>query len=952
MRGFLDEAARQLYDRYGDEVSQLRLIFPSRRSRLFFTEALSRIIDKPIWQPRWTTLDELFAEASPLAKSENIRLISELYLIYSQYHNESFDKFYFWGEVLLSDFDMIDKYRVDASILFSNIADIKELEADISYMSEEQIEIITKFWSTFSSGEELSREKQYFLRVWKSLSTIYDRFRQRLTQLGIGYTGMIQRSAVERLKSGEYSFGGDERYIAIGFNALSECEKSLFDTLHRANQIEFIWDTDNYYTLNTEQEAGLFIRKNIERYGSSFTISRDNFAREKEIEVIAASSNVLQCKYASKIIEELAKIGPIDKESAIILTDENMLTPLLYALPTEAGAVNVTMGYPLKLSLAHSLIERLTALQGEARRHSNGSLTFYYADVIALLAHPYIDIADKELFISIEKQITQERLISVNSEILCRTPLLSLIFRECRDWGELSAYLIEVLSAVAQIPDPHNSSEHRTEFLASITEHITALGNSLRECQIELSMAIYLSLLRRQMQAIRTPFEGEPLEGLQVMGILETRNIDFKNVIILSMNDDNFPGNRLTTPSYVPYNLRAAYSIPTPEHHEGVFAYYFYRLVQRAERVYMLYCSHADDKSTGEASRYIYQLDYESPFTLKYRDVGVDVNLYEQENIEIPKCGKVVQALEEYTRAESPRTLSPSAINRYVACPMRFYFYHIAHLRTDDELSEDVDNSMFGNILHKTMQNIYSPLLGRELSDDKLQKIRSNKEYIADVVEGAMREVCKIRDSVKSGDIGGEMLLIKDIIVKYVADGVLRYDAAHNDFKTIGAEMKLDYPIELEGGKRIVLHGELDRVDELSSGALRVVDYKSGGNHLEFKSIDALFNGSPLERQGHIIQTLTYSMMLHHSTGKRVVPSLYYVRFMHADSYSPLLVDSSNKTKEDDGKIADIGAVSEEFEAQLQQVLSSLFDLTTPFRQAEDREKSCTFCDFKDICRT
>ncbi len=950
MQGFLDEAARLLYDRYGDEISQLRLIFPSRRSRIFFTHSLSKIIDKPIWQPRWTTLDELFAEATPLAKGENVRLISELYLIYKQYHKESFDKFYFWGEVLLADFDMIDKYRVDASILFSNIADIKELEADISYMSEEQLNIIAKFWSTFSSSEELSREKQYFLRVWKSLSAIYDQFRKRLEELGIGYTGMIQRSAVERLKGGDHTFSSDEQYVAVGFNALSECEKSLFDTLSKSKQIEFIWDTDDYYTLNTEQEAGLFIRKNIERYSSSFSISRDNFAKEKDIEVIAASSNVLQCKYASKIIEELAKIGPIDKETAIILTDENMLTPLLYALPSQAGAVNVTMGYPLKLSLSYSLVERLTALQSQARRHSNGTFSFYYADVIALLAHPYIDIADKELFRSIEKQITLERLISIDSELLCRTPLLSLIFRECKSWSELSVYLIEVLSAVVQIPDPQNNSEHRTEFIASITEHIAMLGNSLEKCQIELSMAIYLSLLRRQLQAIRIPFEGEPLEGLQVMGILETRNIDFKNVIILSMNDDNFPGNRLTAPSYVPYNLRAAYSIPTPEHHEGVYAYYFYRLIQRAEKVYMLYCSHADDKSTGEASRYIYQMDYESPFELKYRDVGVDVNLYEQSNIEIEKSGKVAQALEEYLREESPRTLSPSAINRYIACPMRFYFYHIAHLRTDDELSEDVDNSMFGNILHKTMQNIYKPLLGKELSGDTLHKIRSDREYVSAVVEGAIREVCKIRDSVKSSEIGGEILLIKDIITKYVADGVLRYDAAHNDFSTIGAEMKLDYPIALDGDKRIVLHGELDRVDKLASGALRVVDYKSGGNHLEFKSIDSLFNGSPLERQGHIIQTLTYSLMLHHSEDKRVVPSLYYVRFMHSEDYSPLLVDRSAEDK--DGAIADIGAVSEEFEANLKATLSELFDCSTPFRQAEDREMSCTYCDFKDICRS
>ncbi len=948
MQGFLNEAAEQLYARYGENISQKRLIFPSRRSRIFFCEALSQIIDKPIWQPRWLSLDELFAEASPLVHGENIRLISELYKIYSKYHNESFDKFYFWGEVLLSDFDMIDKYMVDASILFSNIADLKELEADISYMTDEQLEIIAKFWTTFSSGEELSREKQYFLRVWKSLSAIYNQFRERLTEIGIAYTGMIQRSAIERIKSGEHTFSTDDEYIAIGFNALSKCEKSLFDHLQANSKIEFLWDRDDYYTTNDEQEAGLFIRDNIARYGSSFNLSHNNFAKPKEIEVIATSSNVLQCKYASKIIEELAKIGPIDKQTAIVLTDENLLTPLLYSMPRQAGAVNVTMGYPLKQTLSHSLVERLLALQSQSRSTSSGALQFYYADVIALLSHPYIDTCDKELLLEIEKQITAERLISVDTEILCRTPLLTTIFRRCRDWQEMGSYLVEVITAVMQLPYNQEDSDHRVEFLATISEHITTLGNSLNECQIDISLAIYSSLLKRQLQAIRIPFEGEPLEGLQVMGILETRNLDFKNVIILSMNDDNFPGNKLTAPSYVPYNLRAAYSIPTPEHHEGVYAYYFYRLVQRAERVHMLYCSHADDKTTGEMSRYIYQMDYESPFTLNYRDVGVDVNLYEQSNIEIPKCGKVAAALEEYTRAENPRTLSPSAINRYVACPMRFYLYHIAHLRADDELSEDVDNSMFGNILHKTMQNIYSALFDQELDKATLDAIRADKARIGTIVEQAIREVCKIRESVKASDFGGDLLLIKDIVVKYVADGVLRYDSAHCDFKTIGAEMKIDTPFELESSKKIMLHGELDRVDMLRSGALRVVDYKSGGNHLEFKSVDSLFNGSPLERQGHIIQTLTYSMMLKQERGCRVVPSLYYVRFMHNENYSPLLVDRSSS----DDAIAEIGAVEGEFREQLQATLSSLFDLETPFRQAEDREASCTYCDFKDICRS
>ena len=946
MQGFLNETAQQLYGRYGEQISSLRLIFPSRRSRIFFTEALSQIIDKPLWQPHWQSLDELFSQATPLKHGEQIRLITELYKIYSQYHDESFDKFYFWGEVLLSDFDMIDKYLIDAKMLFVNVSDIKELETDLSYLTDEQREIIVKFWTSLKSGNELTREKERFLKVWQSLWDIYRQFRERLTQLGVGYTGMIQRSATERIKSGEYIFDESQHYIAIGFNALTECEKRLFTKLKNSGQIEFIWDADNYYTLNERQEAGLFIRENIARYPSSFDISHDNFSKPKQIEVTACSSNVLQCKYASNIIDELSKIEPIDKQTAIILTDENLLTPLLYALPKSAGAVNVTMGYPLKQSLAYSLIERLLSLQSQRRKGQNGASSFYHVDVIATLSHPYIDIADKKLFKEIENKINDERLISVDSSILSGTPLLNEIFSGCRNWQELSQYLLRVISFVAQIPYQGDESSLRIEYLATLTEYITQLHNSLEECSIELSESIYISLLRRQLQAIRIPFEGEPLEGLQVMGILETRNLDFKNVIILSMNDDGFPGNKLTAPSYVPYNIRAAYGIPTPEHHEGVFAYYFYRVITRAERVHMLYCSHADEKTTGEPSRYIFQLDYESPFKLKYRDVGVDVNLYDSRKIEIKKSGDVAKQIKRYTDRENPQPISPSAINRYIACPLRFYFYHIAHLRSSDTLSEDVDNSMFGNILHKAMQSIYSSLPKGVDMAAKLTELSRDKIYINHEVEQAIRNVCKISERITASDFENELKFIQEIVVKYISKGILHYDARNYEFEVTGTEKSVSHTLKLDNDEQIMLQGNLDRIDRLKSGAYRVVDYKTGSKHLEFKNFESLFKGKGEERKGHILQTLTYSMMLHYSEAVSVVPSLYYVRFMHDDTYSPLLID---KAKKDNG-IARYEAIAAEFEPYLKETLAELVDCNTPFRQAEDREGTCTFCDFKDIC--
>ncbi len=957
MRGFLNEVAERLYHKYGAEISSLKLIFPSRRSRIFFTEALSEVATEPLWQPTWVGLDEIASQVSPLQRGENVRLIAELYRIYSRFHAESFDKFYFWGEILLSDFDMIDKYMVDADMLFANVADLKALETDLSYMTDQQLKIIS-FWSSLQQGRELSREKQRFLEVWESLPKIYHLYRARLEELGIAYTGLMQRAAVERLAAGEFHFDSSDRYAVVGFNALSECEKRIFDALACDASVDFFWDYDNYYYAAKEQEAGLFIRENVARYSSDFDISHDNFDSPKQMNVAAAASNVLQCKYASTIISELAAQGKINKETAIVLTDENLLTPLLYALPEQAGKVNVTMGYPIKQSLAYSLVERLISLQSQVKRRSADNPQFYYVDVVALLSHPYINVIDKELFASIVAQINTERLISVDRATLMenRPDFLATLFEACESWQALSEYLQRVIAFVAQHPYDDEEPMRRLELLATISESITSLHNSLEECKIEISLTIYLSLLRRLLQSLRVPFEGEPLEGLQVMGILETRNLDFRNVIILSMNDDNFPGNRLTTPSYVPYNLRAAYGIPTPEHHEGVFAYYFYRLIQRAEKVWMLYCSHADDKTTGEASRYIYQLDYESTFDLSRTDVAVDVNIYENAPIEVAKVGEVDALLSRYTDPEDPLLLSPSAINRYVACPMRFYFQHVARLRSSDDLSEDVDNSMFGNILHEAIAEIYKLLKGSSDLAADLTALSENRPLIEAHVEAAMRKVCKIRDGVAAADFSGDLLLIKDIVVKYIINGVMAYDLAHPDFAVEDTERKYQYSVQLPAGGAITIGGTFDRVDRLPSGRLRVIDYKSGGKHLEFKDINSLFRGEGAERQGHIIQTFTYSMMLQHIEQTPVVPSLYYVRFMHSPDYSPLLVSKRN------GVVATIdeaydnvetegGASQKKFEEYLSETLSELLDRSIPFRQADDKDGTCSYCDFRAICR-
>ena len=576
MQSFLQEVAADLYRRYGEDVSSLHILFPTRRARHFFIDALSHLAERPMWQPRWLTIDDLMQEVSGLHSGERIRLIAELYKVYSACHDEPFDKFYFWGEMLLNDFDTIDKYRVDADALFRNIYELKELESDVSYLTPEQLEVIRQFWANFTDGATLSEEKRRFLAVWRTLGDVYHGFRARLQRQGIAYGGMMQRAAAERLLAGDFAFAERRRYVVAGFNALSACEKVLFRFLQHNAETDFYWDYDDYYLKNTDQEAGMFVRENHASFPPVVELSHDNFRKEKELTVVSTPSNAVQCKYAAAILADLARrraqedpevaagLKPaLGKETAVVLTDENLLLPLLYALPADIGRVNVTMGFPLRQSLAYTFVERLVELQNH-RRKKGGGWTFYHADVAGILAHPYVAECDAALTRTMHEEIVRDRRISVDAAWLGRNELLKRIFSPAAEWRELSDYLLGVIAAVARQPYEGDDARQRVEFLAVIAEQVTKLRNSLDECDIELATEVYTSLLRRHLQTLRIPFEGEPLEGIQIMGILETRNVDFENVILLSMNDDNFPGNHVAQSSFIPYNLRAAYELPTP----------------------------------------------------------------------------------------------------------------------------------------------------------------------------------------------------------------------------------------------------------------------------------------------------------------------------------------------------------------------------------------------------
>ena len=991
MSTFLQELAQHLRNNYKHDLSKLVVLFPSLRARAFFNDALSATSEQTIWQPYYTSIDEVMERASGLKRVDQIRLLSELYKVYAQvFENVTFDHFYHWGCMLLSDFNMIDRYMVDAKLLLVNISDLKELEADVSYLTQEQKDIIKSFWSNFQNKQEiedLTEHKKRFLKMWKALPFIYNTFRDNLLKEHIGYPGLIYRTAAERIKNNESVDIEPKRFIIAGFNALSKSEQILFSHLAtREHGAEFYWDYDEYYVKanddnakNNGHEAGMFLSQNIKRYPNAHPISTDNLAKKKEhISATACVSNIAQVKHIGKILESIPN-EELNKDTAIVLTDENLLIPLLHALPERVKKVNVTMGFPLKNTLAYSLIEILITLQSHSRTKDNAAC-FYHKDVTQLLSHPYIADTCGNVAHSKIKEIIAKRVVMIEETFLTditikdddnkeqklrAKTLLSKLFvhvkqKEEQDkdsvdnksWNRLAEYITDILNTISEYNHTEDSGDGRdrnSEHRLLAIEEITKLANMIERCNIPLSIDTFVSLLRRHLQTVSIPYEGKPLDGLQVLGILETRNLDFKNVIILSMTDANFPGNHTNQASLIPYNLRYAYDMPTPEQHEAMYAYYFYRLLQRAKRVHMLYCSRADEKSTGECSRYIYQLDFEYG-GIEKRTLGVDLSIEDETSIVVEKRGEVMEALMRYTDNNLKPRLAPTALFKYVECPLKFYFSSIAELRTRNELTDKMDALAIGDIVHKTMETLYKKhdIVGKLNPMSDIEKLR-NSEIVEPVVDMVIGKILYKNPNATIDDFSGDTQLVREIIIKYIIDGIMYYDTKRSGFTVTNLEEEIAYRHETKHGLKVKLFGIADRIDTLSDNTKQIIDYKSGYKpHLEFSSIDSLFDGTPEQRISNVFQTLLYSMIVHKNDNIDTKPSLFYAsQMLLKDEYSPLLkLTDINPPQE----ITNYAMVSERYEERLKELLDELFDSETPFKQVENRD-ACTRCDYNRICK-
>ena len=674
MKGFLQEVAETVIHNYKN-LREIEIIVPNRRTSLFLKKYISESISETIWMPSITTIKDVFYSNSDYKDAEDIILIYRLYKIFAKHTgtNESFDDFYYWGEIILGDFDNIDKYLVDAEKLFSTIVDVKQIDAQFDGYEEDAIDIIKKFWHNVNQAQ-ISKHKDSFLELWKAMSMIYRDFKKELSKDNIAYQGMIYRDVVNLISKCNFE---KTEYLIVGFNALNKCEKSIFKHLKSNNNASFFWDADKYFIDYKYQEAGRFIRENIKLFGSHPKNNIDDNIQNspKNIEVIMAPSPVSQTKMIAEILEDWRKQDDfIPEKTAIILGDENLLIPLMFSIPNSIEPYNISMGYPVKNSMSSNFISHLVSLQKHAQK-SNAKIKFYFKDVLALLNHSFLQVRYSKEAKKLETQIIDDKFIYIEAEILQINDFLSLIFSKCNnDVKSISTYMYKTCAELMIQVSDHEEFYMEVEFINRISKRLNALNLCIIEDNIEfLKPDIYFRLISDFIRSLTLAFEGEPLEGMQVLGFLETRSLDFDRVIMLSINEGVFP-KKSTAQSLIPYNLRKFYDLPSIEYQDSIFAYYFYRLFQKSKDIRIIYSSQGDD-ANSEASRFITQIKYELKQEIKFRSDGYKVLIDNKKNSFAKKTLVDIEKIKQHFHAG----VSPSAINTYINCKFSYYLFWYFH---------------------------------------------------------------------------------------------------------------------------------------------------------------------------------------------------------------------------------------------------------------------------------
>jgi len=958
MNSFLYRIAQVYYSEIKETISDLTFVFPNRRAGLFFQKYISEIAAKPLFSPEIVTINECFAAASQWQTSDRLSNLFRLYRIYKDQSQseETFDSFVFWGEMLLSDFEDIDKYRVDAKQLFTNVTELKQIDQLFNVFSEKQVEAIRQFWSNFVPVTE-GKTSEDFVATWKILLPVYRQFREELIAENMGTEGMICRDVADRLHAKEsIEAFENKQFIFIGFNALNPCERTLFAELQKRNQADFYWDYEANELSDPDNQASRFYAENIHIFPSKYFIEPIvESLQEKVIELIAVPSAVGQTKQVYAILNNLFPAddpNPSWIKTAVVLPDESLLVPLLHSLPEQIGKVNVTMGFPLKSTPVSGLIEHIFELQ-RRMRVSAGRISFYHSNVSNILNHQYISLLCHDDANRITRQMADNNWIYIDSEELKKNELLATIFIPQTTTQTFLPYLLHILQSLQngwqQASDNDHNYQLECDFLYQYYVTINRMADIMKDMPAEIDMNIdtLVRLTRQLTSGITIPFVGEPLDGLQVMGVLETRGLDFENLIITSFNEGVFP-QKSSTNSFIPYNLRRGFELPTTEHQDAITAYNFYRLIHRATRIYFLYDSRTEGMQTGEVSRFMHQLYYHYGVRVQKKTISFDIGFENAQAIQIDKTPAVMEKLLRFTsKDENSPSLSASSINTYIDCPLQFYLTKVEDVEQAEEVLETVEANMFGTLFHAVMENLYKPYKGQLMTESNFDLLISNSLQIDKEITLAFAVNYFKKKNNAIVPLEGNNLLIASVLRKYILQ-VLKIDRQYAPFRYISSEerCKIFYPI-LNGNINVNLKGFIDRIDE-KDGRLRILDYKTGIGKLDFKSLEEVFEHNKENRPKFVLQTFLYGLFYKEmAQGKIITPGIYYMRDVFKDDFDTELHEKVDRNS--NNTVTDFSEYEDEFRGYLTNSLEEIFNPDLPFVQT-DNLKVCQYCPYVGVC--
>ena len=889
---FLSSLAQTLITAYGTDLSRVTVVFPNKRASLFLNEELTHLYDKPLWSPAYITISDLFRSMSSLEVADPIKLICDLHKSYVKCTGieESLDHFYGWGQILLSDFDDVDKHLAPADKVFANLRDIREYD-DVSYLSQQQKDILRKFFSNFNDSHN-SELKQRFLSFWSHIYDIYLDFNARLASQGLAYEGSLYRQVIEKSLKVEVNAFLNRQYVFAGFNLLLPVEQALIQHLEAEDKACLIQDTDE--------------------------------ETPKEISIISAPTDNIQARYVSTWLKENHRIEAGSK-TAIVLADESLLQTVIHAIPPEVTKLNITTGYPLSQTTAATRVapqDVLIPKGGQSlplRKHSaRGGTT--------------------------SQDVFERKTLTPDSPL------------------ELEAL-------------------YRLELILNRLQTLIDSGD------LQVSDATLHRLLTQIIATTTIPFHGEPLEGIQIMGVLETRNLDFDHVLLLSCNEGNLPKG-ITDTSFIPYSIRKAYDLTTADHKVDIYRHYFRRLLQRASDVTILYNNSTSDGKTSEMSQFMHQLLVESPhpITLKTLQAGLQPTWSQQQPV--IKSPEVIETL-RHRFSEKP--LSPSALSLYFRCPLQFFYRYVAGL--DEYKEEDpMDSRLFGNIFHKAAQLLYSTdFSGNNLSFRKhsarggttSQDVFERKVIpsVCRAVDEAIKlELFHIEDPMATmPPLNGLQLINREVIIKYLLQ-LLEIDRRLAPFTILA----LETPLYADSATTIKIGGIVDRIDKISlpdgSERIRVVDYKTSSTRLKpLPDVAAIFDPANIKyHSDYYLQAILYACLVeekaflnqtedsvvsfkkHSARGgttsqdvfernntvgkKNVSPCLLFIQHAGTDNYDPTLI--LGKTP-----ITDIAEIKDEFMHHLNDLLTEIFDIDTPFHPTKERTR-CKSCPFHTLCQS